>query len=135
MKKFNSFKEEANGNIYLDGENRQFYTDNGGVIDLDPYYGNKLDEILTLSDPDEIEARGHELEEEAEEDWQVWAALEGSRPWYAVVKADSDDDWGRGSFDLEEAKEMARSYGEEYEIDVIDDIYGNPVCIETIKYF
>lgn len=59
--------------------------------------------------------------------------------WYAVQR-DPEDDWGSGSFDLDEAKEMARELGEETAlIAVIDGDYddgGNatadPICIEEI---
>lgn len=63
--------------------------------------------------------------------------------WYAVMMDRDDNDWGTGSFDLDEAKEMARKYDGAY-IAVIDANYdedGNAttdgVCVEEImqEYF
>lgn len=60
------------------------------------------------------------------------------RIWYAVLQSNEDDDWGHGSRDLEEAKEMAREYREDgypdAHIAVIDDVI-NPVCLEEIREF
>lgn len=42
--------------------------------------------------------------------------------WYAVMMDREDTDWGYGSFDLDEAKAMAREYEEGY-IAVIDENY------------
>ena len=55
--------------------------------------------------------------------------------WYAVQR-DPEDDWGTGSFDREEAKEMLRKIREDYPdalIAVIDNRTGNPVCLEEIR--
>lgn len=59
--------------------------------------------------------------------------------WYAVMMDHEDTDWGTGSFDLEEAKAMARKYNEGF-IAVIDANYdddGNAttdgVCVEEIE--
>lgn len=51
--------------------------------------------------------------------------------WYAVLRDEEDNDWGTGSYVLDEAKEMAIGYGEKAYIAVIyeDD---NPVCIDEI---
>ena len=57
--------------------------------------------------------------------------------WYAVQR-DTEDDWGTGSRDLEEAKAMAREQLAEYPdtlIAVIDDSSSNPVCIDEIRDF
>lgn len=51
--------------------------------------------------------------------------------WYAVLRDKEDDDWGTGSYSLEEAKEMAREFGEEAYIAVISE-EPNPVCLEEI---
>lgn len=52
--------------------------------------------------------------------------------WYAAMKDRDDTDWGYGSFDLEEAKQMAQNLGEEAYIAVIKE--GNdPICIEEIR--
>lgn len=52
--------------------------------------------------------------------------------WYAVIDRE-DDDWGTGSFDLEEAKRMCLETGnDEAYIAVIDDTCENPVCLYEI---
>ena len=58
--------------------------------------------------------------------------------WYAVQMNREDNDWGTGSFDLDEAKEMAKKYPEGL-IAVIDGGYdenGNattgPICVDEI---
>ena len=53
------------------------------------------------------------------------------RPWYAAMRDRDDDDWGYGSYDLDEAKKMARDLGEEAYIAVIQE-GGDPVCVEEI---
>jgi hypothetical protein len=50
--------------------------------------------------------------------------------WYAVLAGRDDDDWGYGSYDLEEAKMICRYFPEGY-IAVIDE-GKNPVCVEEI---
>lgn len=51
--------------------------------------------------------------------------------WYAVLMDEDDNDWGTGSYDLDEAKKMARKY-EDGMIAVIDE--GNdPICVEIIR--
>ena len=60
--------------------------------------------------------------------------------WYAVMMDREDNDWGTGSFDLDEAKAMVRAdYPEDGYIAVIDANYdedGNATtdgeCIEEI---
>lgn len=51
--------------------------------------------------------------------------------WYAVMEGHEDDDWGTGSWDLDEAKEMARKHGPGAYIAVIDDLHG--VCVGEIE--
>lgn len=51
--------------------------------------------------------------------------------WYAVLRNKEDDDWGTGSYSLDEAKEMAENYGEDAYIAVISE-EANPVCVEEI---
>lgn len=56
--------------------------------------------------------------------------------WYAVLTDNEDNDWGTGSYDLTEAKEMVTRYkGMGYSdayIAVIDE--GNdPICVEEIR--
>lgn len=50
--------------------------------------------------------------------------------WYAVMKDMDDDDWGYGSFNLQEAMEMVKKYPEGY-IAVIDD-GRDPICVGEI---
>lgn len=52
--------------------------------------------------------------------------------WYAVMKDENDDDWGTGSYNLDEAREMLARYPEGY-IAVIDESTDNPVCVEEIR--
>lgn len=56
--------------------------------------------------------------------------------WYAVQK-DREDDWGNGSYDLDEAKEMARELREDYPDALIAVIRENddPECIDEITEF
>lgn len=52
--------------------------------------------------------------------------------WYAVQMDEDDNDWGYGSYDLEEAKKMVKKYGKDGRIAVIEE--GNdPICVEIIK--
>lgn len=60
--------------------------------------------------------------------------------WYAVMMDREDNDWGTGSFDLEQAKDMAKKYGVDAYIAVIDGGYdedGNettdPICVDEIE--
>ena len=57
--------------------------------------------------------------------------------WYAIMMDNEDDDWGTGCRSLEEAKkrieELKASGCEEAYIAVINEITGNPVCIEEIR--
>lgn len=48
--------------------------------------------------------------------------------WYAVMIDNEDTDWGYGSFDLDEAKEMLKGYPDGY-IAVIE----NDCCIREIR--
>lgn len=50
--------------------------------------------------------------------------------WYAVLVDAEDNDWGFGSFELNEAKKMAKKY-ENGRIAVIDES-DKPTCIEII---
>lgn len=52
--------------------------------------------------------------------------------WYAVMRDREDDDWGTGSYDLDDAKRMCVSIGAGAYIAVIDEA-PNPVCIEEIE--
>lgn len=54
------------------------------------------------------------------------------RKWYAVMRDREDDDWGYGSYDIDEAKQMLteEESGEAY-IAVIAE-GENPVCVDEI---
>lgn len=52
--------------------------------------------------------------------------------WYAVLRDAEDNDWGYGSFDLDEARKMAKKYPAG-RIAVIDD-GDDPICIEEIEH-
>lgn len=59
--------------------------------------------------------------------------------WYAVEHDAEDNDWGTGSFDLNEAKKMAKDYGSDARIAVIsgwaehqDDELQDTECKEII---
>ena len=57
------------------------------------------------------------------------------RFWYAVMTDLEDTDWGTGSFNKDEAIEMARSNKDIYPdgyIAVIDVSTNNPVCTDEI---
>ena len=52
--------------------------------------------------------------------------------WYAVEKDREDNDWGYGSYDLEEAKEMLKNFPNGL-IAVIEE-GDDPICVEEITY-
>ena len=58
--------------------------------------------------------------------------------WYAAMRDNEDDDWGTGSYDLEEARAMVKHnldiYPDGY-VAVIDESTANPVCIDEIREF
>lgn len=54
------------------------------------------------------------------------------KKWYAVQANREDNDWGYGSYDIEEAKAMLKSYPEGL-IAVIEE-GDDPICIEEIPY-
>ena len=52
--------------------------------------------------------------------------------WYAVMRDREDDDWGYGSYDIEEAKQMlTEEESPEAYIAVIAE-GENPVCVDEI---
>lgn len=51
--------------------------------------------------------------------------------WYAVMRYRDDDDWGTGSYDLDEAKEMCRKYPEGYIAVIKEGV--DPICVEEIE--
>lgn len=60
--------------------------------------------------------------------------------WYAVLRDNEDNDWGTGSLDLNEAKQMAKNQLDDYPdtlIAVIEVNEGddNSVCVDEIREF
>lgn len=56
------------------------------------------------------------------------------KPWYAVMIDNEDNDWGTGSYDLDEAKAMVKRNLDIYPngyIAVIDNS-SDPVCVDEI---
>ena len=57
--------------------------------------------------------------------------------WYAVLRANDDNDWGTGSYDYDEALAMAREWREDGWEDafvaVIDESGSEPMCVEEIR--
>lgn len=76
-------------------------------------------------------------EEEAEADYDGEKAdwfgdiIGEPDPWYAVESGPEDNDWGTGSYDLKEAIEMAKKYGDGAQIAVINN-GPDPVCERVI---
>ena len=61
------------------------------------------------------------------------------RYWYAIETDEDDNDWGTGSFDWDEAVEMAKSYGCKF-IAKIDGGYDeqghettDPICVSLYE--
>ena len=54
--------------------------------------------------------------------------------WYAVQENREDIDWGYGSYDFEEAKEMLRNYPDGLIAVIVIEEGVDPVCVEEIKY-
>ena len=52
--------------------------------------------------------------------------------WYAVMRDNEDNDWGTGSYNIDEAMEMVKAYPEGY-IAVIDEGDGDPICVDEIR--
>lgn len=99
--------------------------------DGDPEYSGEL--MLTASDisrrMNDYDGKAHSvvLDRSTEED-----DMNNNRKWYAVEMNRDDNDWGTGSYDFEEAKEMLKAYPEGL-IAVIEE-GDDPVCIEEITY-
>ena len=55
------------------------------------------------------------------------------KKWYAILMDSQDNDWRTGSYDLNEAMEMARDRGA-IEIAVIEE-GGDPICIEEMPMY
>lgn len=54
--------------------------------------------------------------------------------WFAVMRDETDDDWGYGSDSLSEAKKMAAEFGPQSYIAVIDVTDDDPLCIAEIPH-
>lgn len=52
--------------------------------------------------------------------------------WYAVMRDRADDDWGTGSYDIDEAVAMLDNYGDEAYIAVIEECSDDNECIAEI---
>ena len=59
------------------------------------------------------------------------------KTWYAVMMNQEDNDWGTGSYDLEEAVNMVKKYRALGESDafvaVIEESEHDAVCVEEIR--
>lgn len=51
--------------------------------------------------------------------------------WYAVMTDNEDNDWGYGSHNLDEAKEMLKKFPEGY-IAIIEES-SDPICVGEIR--
>lgn len=78
-----------------------------------------------------------EIDEEGSEEYTGTCLFrcEGymSGKWYAVMNDTSDDDWGTGSFDLDEAMRMLKELREDGEEESLIAVIENDVCIEEIR--
>ena len=111
--------------------------------DVEPFARNLHDKKWKSSERDAIRDEFFLTEEEADATAEILFELEKSdrksegekmsdRKWYAVMRDREDDDWGYGSHDIEEAKQMLteEESGEAY-IAVIAE-GENPVCVDEI---
>ena len=57
--------------------------------------------------------------------------MKNNNVWYAAQK-DNTDDWSTGSFDLDEAKAIARGYREDGNADALVAVIENDTCIDEI---
>lgn len=114
-------------------------------------WGSNADENTTLTRA-EVEDLAREWEKPVEELLEDLIPVDpceipdpgvpsGGNPWYAVQR-DPTDDWSTGSFDLEEAKALARKYRDDPDygaedplIAVIDNALEHPFCTEEIRDF
>ena len=111
--------------------------------DVEPFARNLHDKKWKSSERDAIRDEFFLTEEEADATAEILFELEKSdrkseekkmsdRKWYAVMRDREDDDWGYGSYDIDEAKQMLteEESGEAY-IAVIEE-GENPVCVDRI---
>lgn len=54
-----------------------------------------------------------------------------NKRWYAVMTDRDDSDWGFGSYDLEEAKDMLAGFGTD---DGYIAVIENDVCVQELEY-
>lgn len=122
--------ERNSGKVWIDLPTGEISTKSIG--DAEEVISQIMELVAFLTPADEA---AQESSEEAAED----ASDETARKlWYAVMSDREDNDWGTGSFDLDEAMEMLKEYPEGY-IAVIDANYdenGNATtdgeCIDEI---
>lgn len=78
--------------------------------------GSKIERIMCVE-------RNNSIEEETE-----------NAIWYAVQR-DTEDDWGSGSYSLDEAMQMLRKLREDYPDALVAVIRqgGDPICIDEIR--
>lgn len=94
-----------------------------GLFDLGP------------DDQEKAKCISDDIWEKCLNDGPEWVYSPGN--WYAVMEDEEDDDWGIGSYDLDEAKEMVKKYPEGY-IAIIDEHFDewgphNPTCVGEIR--
>lgn len=111
--------------------------------DVEPFARNLHNKKWKSSERDAIRDEFFLTEEEADATAQILFELEKSdrkseekkmsdRKWYAVMRDREDDDWGYGSYDIEEAKRMCLDQeSPEAYIAVIEE-GENPVCVDEI---
>ena len=111
--------------------------------DVEPFARNLHDKKWRSSERDAIRDEFFLTEEEADATAEILFELEKSdrksegekmsdRKWYAVMRDREDDDWGYGSYDIDEAKRMCLDQeSPEAYIAVIEE-GENPVCVDEI---
>ncbi len=55
------------------------------------------------------------------------------KKWYAVMRDRSDDDWGYGSYDLEEAKQMLKKEEDSEAYIAVIEMGSDPICAEELS--
>ena len=122
--------ERMNGKVWIDMENGEIETKNIRSAE------DMIDCIRKL-----LAYLGAEIVEEEEIIEDTTDAEEATEetvpaPWYAVLYDCEDNDWGTGSYDLEEAKKMALRYRAdgwpEAFIAVIDESGPDAFCLDVI---
>lgn len=111
--------------------------------DVEPFARNLHEKKWKSSERDAIRDEFFLTEEEADATAEILIELEKSdrkseeekmsdRKWYAVMRDREDDDWGYGSYDIDEAKRMCLDQeSPEAYIAVIAE-GENPVCVDEI---